>query len=201
MAHAHPQDTVLLREQIVSAALGLVEESGLDAVTMRSLARRLGYSPASLYMHFRGKEELLRAVAAEKAGALLDRVRSAARAAQPADGLRAFAEQLLDFAHDSHAFDRLIFDETPGAPFDSEEDALRTQLYETLAGLVGRALAARTVSPLDPAVEAAVAWGELRGLARLVRPEGPDPAPARSAAAGRSAALADAWAERWRLAA
>ncbi len=201
MAQAQPQPTVLLREQIVAAALGLVEESGLDGVTMRSLARRLGYSPASLYMHFRGKEELLRAVAAEKAGSLLECVQTLVRDVPPSEGLRAFANQILGFARDAHAFDRLIFDETPGSPFGSDEEALRTRLYETLATIVRRAIEARAVRPADPELAAAVAWGELRGLARLVRPNGPDPAPARAVAAGKPETLAEAWAERWLLAA
>ncbi len=47
------------REQIVGAALDLLNEVGLDALTMRLLAARLGVKAASLYRHIRDKRELL----------------------------------------------------------------------------------------------------------------------------------------------
>lgn len=47
------------REQVVRAALLLLDEVGLDALTMRRLAERLGVKAASLYRHVRDKEELL----------------------------------------------------------------------------------------------------------------------------------------------
>jgi TetR/AcrR family tetracycline transcriptional repressor len=45
--------------QVVRAALALLDEIGLDALTMRRLAERLGVKAASLYRHVRNKEELL----------------------------------------------------------------------------------------------------------------------------------------------
>ncbi len=47
------------RAQVVRAALGLLDEIGLDELTMRRLAERLGIKAASLYRHVRNKEELL----------------------------------------------------------------------------------------------------------------------------------------------
>ena len=47
------------RPQIVKAALALLDEVGLDGLTMRSLAEKLGVQAASLYRHVRDKEELL----------------------------------------------------------------------------------------------------------------------------------------------
>ncbi len=198
-AHVSPrrEPTVLLREQIVAAALSLVQEQGLDAITMRSLARQLGYSPASLYMHFRGKEELLREVAAQTVHSLLERIEDSSKREDPAAGLRAFAQQILDFARESWALDRLVFDETPGAPFGSQEEALRGRILETLAGLVSRSIDAGVVRATDPKVATALAWGELRGLARLMRPEGPDPTAAREVALENPEALMSAWAHRW----
>jgi AcrR family transcriptional regulator len=45
--------------QIVRAALDLLDDVGLDALTMRRLAERLGVKAASLYRHVRNKDELL----------------------------------------------------------------------------------------------------------------------------------------------
>jgi len=49
----------LTREQVVRAALALLDELGLDGLSMRALADRLGVRAASLYWHLRDKEQLL----------------------------------------------------------------------------------------------------------------------------------------------
>src|SRR5438874_9369689 len=47
------------REQVVAAALDLLDEAGLDGLTMRALADRMGVRAAALYWHVRDKEQLL----------------------------------------------------------------------------------------------------------------------------------------------
>ncbi|WP_269856200.1 TetR/AcrR family transcriptional regulator [Streptomyces sp. RPT161] len=60
---ARPRKPLLSRERIVAAALALVDEEGLQAVSTRRLAAELGVSGPSLYNHFRTKDEILDAVA------------------------------------------------------------------------------------------------------------------------------------------
>lgn len=47
------------RERILSATAALCRSRGLDAVSVRDIAREVGIREASLYNHFRSKEELL----------------------------------------------------------------------------------------------------------------------------------------------
>src|SRR5262245_23362885 len=47
------------QRQVVKTALALLDEGGLDELTMRRLAERLGVKAASLYRHVRDKDELL----------------------------------------------------------------------------------------------------------------------------------------------
>ncbi|MGH7776659.1 MAG: TetR family transcriptional regulator, partial [Candidatus Dormibacterales bacterium] len=54
----------LTRGGVVSAALDLLRTDGLDGLTMRALADRLGVKAASLYWHVRDRDELLDLVAA-----------------------------------------------------------------------------------------------------------------------------------------
>jgi TetR/AcrR family transcriptional regulator, tetracycline repressor protein len=53
----------LSRASLVSAALGLVQDEGLEALTMRGLADRLNVKAASLYWHVRDRRELLELLA------------------------------------------------------------------------------------------------------------------------------------------
>ena len=57
-----PRNT-LSRSMIVEAALELIDEAGLDAVTMPSVARHLGVGTMSLYRHVGDKRDLIDAVA------------------------------------------------------------------------------------------------------------------------------------------
>jgi TetR/AcrR family tetracycline transcriptional repressor len=57
-----PRNT-LSRDRIVEAALALLDAEGLDAVTMPSLAKRLGVGTMSLYRHVADKDDLINAVA------------------------------------------------------------------------------------------------------------------------------------------
>ena len=55
----------LHREDVIRAAVGLLDEVGLDRLTTRALTTRLGVQPGALYWHVRSKAELLSAIADE----------------------------------------------------------------------------------------------------------------------------------------
>ena len=71
MAPEEPEASGLNREAVIQAALSMLDEVGIDGLSMRGLADRLGVKAASLYWHLRDKEQLLELVAE----AVLDRVR------------------------------------------------------------------------------------------------------------------------------
>ena len=56
---ASRKDTPLTRDAIVTAAIGIADLEGADAVTMRRVARDLDASPMALYWHVDNKEDLL----------------------------------------------------------------------------------------------------------------------------------------------
>ena len=58
-AEATLRRQTLTRKRIVGAALGLLDEVGLDGLTMRRLAERLEVQAGALYRHVRDKDELL----------------------------------------------------------------------------------------------------------------------------------------------
>lgn len=61
VARRKPRD--LTRDKLVSAALALIDKTGADAITMRSLADAVGVTPMALYNHFSSKRDLLAAIA------------------------------------------------------------------------------------------------------------------------------------------
>jgi TetR/AcrR family tetracycline transcriptional repressor len=64
-----PEETVtasrrpLTRERILEAAVGIIDEEGLEALSMRRLGAKLGVEAMSIYNHVPNKDALLQAVA------------------------------------------------------------------------------------------------------------------------------------------
>lgn len=60
-----PRRRELSREKLVAAAIELIDGRGVDALSMRTLADRVGVTPMALYRHFAHKRDLLAAIAAQ----------------------------------------------------------------------------------------------------------------------------------------
>jgi len=58
-------DRVMTREDIAWAARSILAESGVEGVTVRAVARRVGVSAPAFYRHYDSRESLLRHIAAE----------------------------------------------------------------------------------------------------------------------------------------
>ncbi|PJJ70876.1 regulatory TetR family protein [Diaminobutyricimonas aerilata] len=74
----------ITRERIVAAALELLDDQGMDDLTVRAIASRLDVRAPALYWHVRNKQELLDEMATE----VMRRVADAFGAIPPGDGWR-----------------------------------------------------------------------------------------------------------------
>lgn len=62
---ARPRQPLISRPSVVAAAIQIIDEEGLEALSLPRLARHLGVRAPSLYHHFTDKSEILGAVARE----------------------------------------------------------------------------------------------------------------------------------------
>ncbi|CAL9666646.1 TetR/AcrR family transcriptional regulator [Streptomyces sp. Tu 3180] len=152
---------------IVATARELAEQQGWDAVTTRRLAERIEYSQPVLYSHFRGKREIIGAVALEGAAEMAVMLRTAARAADsPRARVIALARAYLDFAERNPAVYDAMFQLDGGLAFAREDtpeplkDAFAA-LLESLAEVAG--------DGVHPGLFTEVFWAALHGLATLTR--------------------------------
>lgn len=86
----------LSRRKIQEVALRLIDEEGLEALTMRKLGGALGVDPMALYRHFENKEALLDGVA-ERLWAEVER--TSRDGGNWKDQLRSIARSLRELAH------------------------------------------------------------------------------------------------------
>jgi len=68
-AHSHngvmmppKKKTTIRRKEIVQAALQIIGEKGVHSLTIAEIAGRAGMSDANIYRHFKGKQEILKAL-------------------------------------------------------------------------------------------------------------------------------------------
>lgn len=152
---------------IVATARELAEQQGWDAVTTRRLAERIEYSQPVLYSHFRGKREIVGAVALDGATELAAALRAAAEAVDgPRARVAAVAHAYLRFAAGNPAVYDAMFQLDGGLPFATDDtpqplkdgfDALR----ENLGGVVG--------DGVPEGLFTEVFWAALHGLVTLTR--------------------------------
>ncbi|MFO1504023.1 MAG: TetR family transcriptional regulator [Steroidobacteraceae bacterium] len=119
----------LTRDRVLAEALLLLRDQGLDGVSLRSLAARLGISAPSLYWHFPDKATLL--------GAMMERIFLDAVEALPKRRrwqawMQAFAAALWQAQEGVRDFGRLLLT----APMDETQIArIEGRLAMRLAGL------------------------------------------------------------------
>lgn len=152
---------------IVATAREIAEQQGWDAVTTRRLAERIEYSQPVLYSHFRGKREIIGAVALEGASELAVAMRSATAAAStPRERVTALAHAYLDFADRNPAVYAALVQLDGGLAYAQEDtpeplkDAFAA-LMETLGEVAG--------DGVEPELFTEVFWASLHGVATLTR--------------------------------
>lgn len=152
---------------IVATARELAEQQGWDAVTTRRLAERIEYSQPVLYSHFRGKREIIGAVALDGASEMAVAMRSATAAAStPRDRVAALARTYLDFAERNPAVYDALFQLDGGLAYAQEDTP--EQLKDAFAALM-ETLGEVAGDGVDPELFTEVFWASLHGIATLTR--------------------------------
>jgi TetR/AcrR family tetracycline transcriptional repressor len=83
------------RDEVLQGALALLDEVGLDELTMRRLAKTLGVQAGAIYWHFRDKQALLDAMVEAMFAGLLEPPPTGAWDAQLAELSRRMAAAML----------------------------------------------------------------------------------------------------------
>ncbi len=155
-----------LRRALLDAALAIIEESGVSALSLREAARRVGVSHAAPAHHFGDLLGLLAAIAEEGFDQL--RAHMLAAAAGPGEALRRYGVAYVSFATQNPArframFHPLIADRTgPSTLRDAADRA-----FAVLQDGIRPAQAAGEVHAGDPRDLALAAWAPVHGLSAL----------------------------------
>jgi AcrR family transcriptional regulator len=157
-----------LRAVLIEEGVKLVEEKGVNGLTLREIGDRARVSRTAPYRHFADKAELLAAISeagftqfADTLEAARDSVRGRFAAKLDAMGLA-----YLSFAENHRAYYEVMFgagcgpEKTPGGPASR-------RAFEVLEGLIRAGQAAGDVRPGETITMAKIVWATTHGIAML----------------------------------
>jgi AcrR family transcriptional regulator len=99
-----------LRREIMHAAAELFAAEGYASTSMRKIAQRIGYTPMSIYLHFKDKDDLLDCICEEAFAELYRRFEQVdAEIGDPGERLKAGMRTFIDFAVQQPSYYRAIF--------------------------------------------------------------------------------------------
>jgi AcrR family transcriptional regulator len=166
-------DKQALRTAILDAARELFIAQGAQAVTMRAIANKIGYSATSIYLYFNDKEQLLRAVVDADVLKLAQALQSTLSISDPLQRFLQFAQHYVQFALANPNHYRMMF-MTQHPPCDPalssiEQNNPEQDAYSQLIGVVTSAWQAGVFKPelTDPVLIAQTTWAAMHGLCAL----------------------------------
>jgi AcrR family transcriptional regulator len=156
----------LSREEIVQAALEIIRLDGVEGLSMRRIAERLGCSVASPYAHFENQEEILRLLITDGEKILTADLKAAQGSSDDVyEQLSAIAHAYWNFARANRQLHRLMFSAAGGKLYRKSFPTLPTSyrvFLETIRhGITSGAIPHPRKS--YPAI-ARTMWGWMYGL-------------------------------------
>lgn len=160
-----------LRKKIMDAAREAFAADGFEALSMRGLAQRIEYSPTTIYLYFKDKEELLIALCDETFQEMI-RTFEALEGKYPDafEHLQAMNRVYVEFglAHPHHY--RMTFVSPPKEYLAAKQfiGSFGEKAFGYLVRVVQRAQEQGKIRPGDPMLISQGIWSQVHGLTSLV---------------------------------
>ena len=157
-----------LRDACVDAAREVIAQEGIEHLSLRDVARRLGVSHQAPYRHFPTREHLLAEVMRRCYAQFAEHLQDRPSPSDPHADLHELGERYLDFAL-SHPLEyRLMFSTPwPQAAEQAELIADANQAFDTLRSVMARVHGVK--SPTQAVdLDALFVWSTMHGLAGIL---------------------------------
>ncbi|RYX86806.1 TetR/AcrR family transcriptional regulator [bacterium] len=188
-----------LRASILRAASEEFLGHGYEGFSLRRVAERVGYTPTTIYLYFRDKDELLFETARDGFVAFDATIQAAATQSDPRERLRALGRAYFEFGVNNAAHYRLMFmqradfllprlvgtaasEELHAAALLDPDSAHRVIAQDLLVGAVRDGIEAGLFRAGEPIAKADALWAGIHGLTALALSPLMSPEHARSVA-------------------
>lgn len=161
---------------ILEATRDLLAEGGLDALSMRAVASKVGVSATAIYNYFQSKQDLVRRVVDlgfERFTAYL-RAAIADKPVGSAERLHALGEAYIRFALENGEYFRIIFASHPADVSRQIEDLPSGGGYTLFRQAIVDAMEVGSIRRADPDLMVLYLWTHVHGLVMLLLSCGPE---------------------------
>ncbi len=159
-----------LRSALIEASLQLIEDGGVQALSLRGAAKRAGVSPAAPYHHFESRAALLAAIAEQGFLLLRDQMLCAREEApDTAESIACCGRAYVRFAREHTAHFRVMF--RPELADRNEFPALgavSAEVFELLVQTVKNGQMEGSIPPGDHEPYVLLGWSVAHGLSSLL---------------------------------
>ncbi len=157
-----------MRDKIIDAAISMFLEEGYEKTSIRNIAEKIEYSPATIYLYYKDKDELLYDVQKQAFGKLDDVFREKITAADPFERLEQICHTYVWFGiNNPELYDLMFIIKAPMNAIDDNEWHNGDQALNALIGCVTECLSKQEIRFSDPRVAALSIWSMGHGLISL----------------------------------
>jgi AcrR family transcriptional regulator len=157
-----------LRKIILDAAREIFVGQGYESFSMRKLAEKIEYSPASIYLHFKNKEALFECLVDESFGRLLKILSDLQEGQQgddPVAELRKGMQAYVDFGLRNPSDYRFAFMLTP--PVERRPYVVHGA-FQVLRDMVRRCVEEKRFREVDVETTSQALWASIHGITSLL---------------------------------
>lgn len=159
-----------IRSRILHAAMKLFLEKGFENVTIRRIAELIEYSPATIYLYFKNKDDILYALYREGFEELYRRQQTILTIKDPLKRLRKHGEVYLSFALENPEYYDLMF--IMRGPIkkikENEEWEMALRSYESLKENIKGCVDTSVIRKAKMDVITFSLWSCIHGVASLI---------------------------------
>lgn len=157
------------RSEILVAARELFSQEGYSNFSMRKLAAKIKYSPTTIYLYFRDKDDLLFCICEELYESFLNGiVEICATVSDPREALRLALRNYIEIGLSNPEHYKAVFFTSPvvyGAPHDFiKKDTMHLRAYHSFCGLVENCMKSGHLRRMDIETLVVVFWSAVHGL-------------------------------------
>lgn len=172
IAERKERDKMEMRERILEAATQMFLEDGYEKTSIRNIAEKIEYSPATIYLYFKDKDELFFSIHQAGFAILLEEMVDLKNIENPLDRLHELGKIYIEFALKNPEYYDLMF--IMRAPVNAIKQKQGDDkcwegesTYDFLLETVEECIEKNMIRSSDAMVTAMYTWSAVHGLVSL----------------------------------
>lgn len=159
-----------LRTKILEVAKALFIERGFEETSIRTIAERIEYSPTTIYLHFKDKDDIFFALHQEGFILLNQYFKVLQNVEDPFERLKAITKAYIDFALENREFYDLMFiSRSPMNALTKEDEKWEegNKAFGALFGTISQCIEKGYFQGMDPEILSFTCWSMVHGICAL----------------------------------